>query len=155
LWLRRLRPVAYSLPLAVYALCFVLVKHKERLRTDIAYRRYKYAVKTADTCIKDAHAAMSQKRWDEVFGKCSRAVTEYLADKLNVPAGGLTPADIRSALLSRGVSDKVLAETIEFLEACDYGRFASSRKGPQIAGECIRRAQYVIDRLEEEEAIKR
>lgn len=153
-WLAAVWPIAYSLPLLAYALCFVLVKRRERLRTDTAYRRYKFATRTAESYIKDAHAAMASKKWDEVFTKCSRAVTDYLADKLNVPASGLTPADVKAELSSRRVSEALLKETIEFLEACDYGRFASSRRGPKVAREYIERAQYLIDRFEEEEAIK-
>ncbi len=153
-WLRWLRPVAYPLPIVVYALCFVLVKHREKLRTDAAYRRQRFASRMADAHIEKAAQAMKQRRWDEVFTQCSRAVTEYLADKLNIPAGGLTPSDIESALSSRAVTEGLLRELIKFLEACDYGRFASSGRSPEAAREYIERTRRIIDRLEKE-AIKR
>jgi hypothetical protein len=101
-WLGRVRLIAYSLPLLAYGLCLVLVKRREKLRTDTAYRRYKFAARTAERYIKGAHVAMTHKQWDEVFTKCSRAVTDYLADKQR-PGWGLSPADVKAAFVAGSI----------------------------------------------------
>jgi hypothetical protein len=153
-WWHRLRPVVYPLPLLVYGICLAVVRHREKLRTDVAYRRERSASKVAQAHIDGAVAAMKGRRWEDVFGKCSHAVTEYLADKLNVPAGGLTPADVESALLSRGISKQFVTEVVGFLESCDYGRFASSVENAGMADKHIEKAKRIIARLEHEGVMK-
>ncbi|UCD57820.1 MAG: hypothetical protein JSV16_01540, partial [Candidatus Hydrogenedentota bacterium] len=81
--------------------------------------------------------------------------TEYLADKRNVPAGGLTSDDIESALSSRGLPEEILAEIVKFLEGCDYGRFASPKKSSGMARKYIEKGCRIIDLLEREETMKR
>jgi len=155
IWLSRLRPIAYPLPLIVYAACFVYARRRERLRTDTAFRRRALASKTADRHIKTAANAFNNKKWDMVFTECSRAVTEYLADNLNVPAGGLTSGDIESALSAKGMTHGLLTELVQFLEGCDYGRFASSRQSADEARIYIDKAHRIIERLEQERTINR
>lgn len=153
-WLRRIRPAAYPLPLLIYALCFITAKRRERLKTDVAYRRYKFASKTSDMHMKKARQAFREKKWDDFFAECSRAVTDYLADRLNVPPHGLTPSDIRSVLSEKNVSDRFVNEITEFLEACDYARFATPQKSASWANKYMERAYQIIDRLEKEEVIR-
>lgn len=150
----RLRPVVYPLPVILYALCFAVVRHRRKLHTDVEYRRQRFASRTADSSVRAAERASRHKDWDEVFTRCSRAVTEFLADKLNVPTGGLTPADVGSILAERGVPDDFRAEIVKFLEGCDYGRFASPSESPEVAGKCIEGARKLLGRLKREEAIK-
>jgi hypothetical protein len=154
-WLGRIRPLAYPLPLLIYAFCYVATKRKERLKNDIAYRRFKFASKTAEEYLAGAEEALRKKDWNNVFSKSSKAVTEYLAAKLNVPSGGLTPADIKDILIRRSVPRELVNEVTEFLEFCDYGRFTSSRKSPAAASDCIMRTRRLLERLDEEEAISK
>ncbi len=154
-WLSGLRPITYPLPLIIYAACFVYARRKEKLRTDTAFRRRTLASKTADHHIKNAANAFNSKKWDMVFTECSRAVTEYLADKLNVPASGLTPADIESALSAMGMTHGLLTELVQFLEGCDYRRFASSGESAHEARNYIDKAHRIIERLEQERTINR
>jgi hypothetical protein len=148
--LARLRPLAYPLPLLVYALSYVFSKRRERLKTDLAYRRSRFAGRTAEESLVEAGAAFNRKEWDGVFSKCSKAITEYLAAKLNVSSSGLTPAEVKDILNSREVPEMVIHEVTEFLEFCDYGRFTSSRKSPAAARECLDRANQLLERLEGE-----
>lgn len=152
-WLPRIRPLAYPLPLLVYALSLFIARRKERLKTDVAYRRSRLAARTAERYLDDAIEAYNRKKWNDVFSKCSRAIVEYLAGKLNVPAGGLTPADVKVTLTTRGVPDRLVSETTEFLEACDYRRFTSAQKSPAVARDCMDRTRALLERLEKEETI--
>jgi hypothetical protein len=150
IWLARLRPLGYPLPLLVYALSYAFSRRRERLKTDIAYRRSRYAARTAEENLVEAGDAFNRKDWDGVFSRCSKGITEYLAAKLNVSSGGLTPSDVKDILNSRKVSEAVISEVTEFLEFCDYGRFTSSRKSPAAARECLDRANQLLERLVEE-----
>jgi hypothetical protein len=153
LWLGRLRPAAYPLPAFLYAVCFAIARHRERLKTDTAYRRSRQAGKTAESHIQAARAALDEKRWNDVFAECSRAITDYLADKCNVPAAGLTPPEVASVLASCSVSRDLSSEIVSLLEACDFNRFASSANSPVVARQFIDRTLRIVERLEQEEAI--
>jgi hypothetical protein len=155
LWLRRLRPVAYPFPIVMYALCFAIVRHRERLRSDVAYRRSRFALKRAEAHLDRARKAVKRGMFAEVFTECARAVTEYLADKFNVPAGGLTPSDIESTLSASGAPEGFVRDIVRFLEECDYRRFASLRRSPEAAREHVRNAARMLERLEKEEVISR
>jgi len=154
-WLRYIRPLAYPLPLLIYAFCYVAAKRRERLKNDIAYRRFKFASKTAEEYLNGAEEALRKKDWNTVFSKSSKAVTEYLAAKLNVSSSGLTPADMKDILICQSVSRELVNEVTEFLEFCDYGRFTSSKKSPAAAGDCIMRTRRLLERLDEEGAISK
>ena len=125
------------------------------MQTDTAYRRFRLASRTADTHIQNAAYALNRRDWDTVFMECSRAVTEYLADKLNVPAAGLTPSDIEAVLSERGAASALLTEIVQFLEGCDHGRFSSTSRSPGVARDYIERGCRIIERLEREGAIER
>ncbi|GAB4346223.1 MAG: hypothetical protein Kow0099_27250 [Candidatus Abyssubacteria bacterium] len=153
-WLRRLRPIAYPLPALLYAVCLVIARHRERMKTDAAYRRSRQAAKTAEVHTQAARNAFDEKRWDDVFAECSRAVTEYLADKCNMPAAGITASEVESVLSSRKVSKDLSSEITQFLHACDFNRFTSSAKSPAVAQQCIDTTLNILKRLEQEEAMK-
>jgi hypothetical protein len=150
----RLRPIVYPLPVLIYALCYATARRREKLRTDVEYRRQRFASKTAGTHIEAAAEAVKRKDWDEVFARCSRSVTEYLADKLNVPVGGLTSSDVNAILSEKRVDKEFAAEIVRFLESCDYGRFASPAESPEAAAKCIKGARNILQRLRREEAIR-
>jgi hypothetical protein len=97
---------------------------------------------------------MNRGNREDVFANCSRAVTDYLADRLNIAAGGMTPSDARLALVSRGLPEDFLDEIIRFLEGCDYGRFASPGEGADMVAKCIEKTRSILRRLKREEAIK-
>ncbi len=152
-WWSRLRPVVYPLPIAVYALCLVMARHREKMRSDVEYRRQRFASKTANTHIDAALEAMKQGNREEVFTRCSRAVTDYLADKLNIPSGGMTPPDVGAALSERGAPDDLTGEITKFLEGCDYGRFASPGASGDVSAKCIEKTRRILRRLKREETI--
>jgi hypothetical protein len=151
---QKVRPVVYPLPALAFALCLAVVRRRERLRTDVEYRRRRFASKAAGAHIEAAAEAISRKDWDEVFTGCSRAITEYLADKLNIPAGGMTPSDVGDILAEKGMDEDFASEILRFLEGCDYGRFASPSESADAAARCVDGGRKILERLRREEAIK-
>ena len=151
---QKLRPIVYPLPALAYALCLVVIRRRERIRTDVEYRRRRFASRTADNHLEAAAKAIGRKDWDIVFTGCSRAITEYLADKLNIPAGGMTPSDVGDILAEKGLEEDFAAEILRFLEGCDYGRFASPAESSDAADRCVDGARNILERLRREETIK-
>jgi hypothetical protein len=67
------------------------------------------------------------------FESLSRILSDYLSDKFDVPAAGLTTDRITSLLVTAGVPDHLARELCACIEACDAARFDRSRTPPDPA----------------------
>ena len=59
----------------------------------------------------------------------ARALAADIADRLNLPPGARTSAELHSALLSAGVDDALAADARRVLDECDRLRFSATKKG--------------------------
>jgi hypothetical protein len=101
--------------------------------------RRRGARRSAQATLQSARA--SPDRADVVAG----ALLTYVADRTNLPTGGLTRADAVARLRKDGVADDVIGEVDDVLAACEAIRYA----GQQTAGdELIERASQCLQRLE-------
>jgi hypothetical protein len=74
---------------------------------------------------KHALAADSSK---EFYALLFKAVTEYIADKLNLPSAVVTSQSVSDLLGERHVDAKIIAETADCLWECEHGRFSAEGK---------------------------
>ncbi|MCP4649715.1 MAG: protein BatD [PVC group bacterium] len=93
----------YLLPLGVLAGLFLQQQHKERLQTDIGFARSQGALNKVQKALRKTQKALNandaRKFYDELF----RALNNYLADKLNRPAGSIH-VDVVEELKNRGLA---------------------------------------------------
>ena len=76
------------------------------------------------------------------------AVSEYVADRCNLPAGALTPTEVIERLAEGGVAPEVLKDVQTLLGDCEQHRYAGAR-GDE-ANSIAERARKCLDRLERE-----
>ncbi|MGE5856651.1 MAG: BatD family protein [Syntrophaceae bacterium] len=115
--------------LALFPLVSVLfslfIRHRaKRLQTDIGYARSKKARKNALRLLKEAASLISAPP-DKFYASLYRALAEYIANKLNVSAAGLTVPEASALLLEKGVDPAVIQDIARLLETCDLHRFSS------------------------------
>ncbi len=91
---------------AVYLLTWFIQRRAARYRDDQALRRRSRAYSTAKKALRQADATLSP-------GQVRNALIGYIADRCNVPAGGLTRADAGQLTARRNVP----AETVEAIDA--------------------------------------
>jgi len=133
--------MAVATPL-LYVVVFVAVRRRERLRGDTAFARRRTAKRTAMGRI--AEAARSNGV-DSAAG-VTAALVGYVADRCNVPAGGVTRADAVGQLRRRAVRDELVREVDAVLAECENARYAGGGQGS--SNDIVARARRCIDELE-------
>jgi hypothetical protein len=86
---------AQALPPLLALCCLVLGRRRERLRTDVEKARKIEAPKVARTAIKQAQQAIKDHDAAGYYEAASEALIGYLANRLNLGAGEVTPAKLR------------------------------------------------------------
>jgi hypothetical protein len=115
-------------------------RRTDRLRGDVAYARRTRAAKNARKLLASATSC------DEV----EHALQHYLADRLNIPAGGITASIVDEQLVPRGVNGELAAHAKACFETCDTARFAGGMAGVDIPATRAN-VERLIDELEQKQ----
>ena len=132
------------------AFCVLLVwqRHQRRLRGDVAYARQRRAKGEAGRRLQRADELLGAGASAEFHGALQAAVLEFLADRLNLAAAGLTSEACAGALESRGVDVETIQALRDLLVHCDFARFAPTAASAQDMAEARRVAGDLVERLE-------
>ena len=136
-----------ALPLAFFAL-LLWQRHQRRLQGDIAYARQRRAKGEASLRLSRADALLETGTEAEFYGEVRAAVLEFVADRLNLAAAGLTIEVCAEALTARQVEAETIAELRDLLTRCDFARFAPAGGPPTDRAAARRLAEEVIAGLE-------
>ncbi len=131
-------------PALVVASVWAWDRRRQRLAGDVALARAQRAHRTARKRLSQA------RKGDEnaAYAAVTRALTEYVADKLNLPAAGLTRDAIRETLTAQAAPGALVEQTLACLDWADSGRFAPAAAGRR-AADLIAEAQKIITQLEQ------
>jgi len=132
------------LPLLALLVSFIYSRQYNRLITDIKYMRLHRAFGTAEKNLRGI------KEQDPVKTACaiSGVLAQYIADKLNIAAPGLTSAMIEKNLLDRGTDQETVAETLDIISKCDFVRYAPLQAQEQEVRGLAERTKAIINKLE-------
>ena len=137
------------LPLGFLAFCWIYSNRKERLNADIVYARERRAKRVSAKRFKAARRLLSAEKPSDFYAEVTNALNGYLGDKFNLPAAGLTFQMVEQRMRSGGASSEMIQEVKSLLQDCDFVRFAPTSDDPSQRQEFLRRAQKLIDNLEE------
>jgi len=112
-------------------------KRTDKFRGDVAYARRVRAAREARKLLATA------TNYDEV----QHALQNYLGDRLNIPAAGITTSIVDEQLLPRGVNGELAADLKACFETCDTARFAGGNTDTALAA-TRENVQRLIDELE-------
>lgn len=121
---------------------------RARFAGDVGYARSRSASKIAHRRLAAAGRLIDIEKAEEFYAELSRAVTSYIADKLNISPHGLTSDRIATLLAARGATDDVVVETKQFLALCDFARFAPASIGIEDIKSSLVRGERLIVRME-------
>jgi hypothetical protein len=138
-----------ALPLAVIFGGMIDVRRRRRLVSDIGYARQRRAASEAKKRLKTAEDYLKSDDEAAFYAELSGVVYQFIADKFNVSAQGLTSEGVRDLFHQKNVGSELLKETVAVLEAADFGRFAGSGSAGSDREDLFRRAQAVISGLGE------
>ena len=136
-----------GLPVAVLIGLVAVRLRKEKLSSDVGYARSRAASKLARKRLAKARSLAGNNSSGEFYSEISRAVTSYVADKLNISPYGLTGDKISELLRQRGASDDLVGETVDILRKCDYARFAPSSVTDKDLRDSLEEAQDVMVKM--------
>ncbi len=106
---------------------FAYKRRRERLMGDVAYARRLRSRSEARRRLVEARRLMRSGENGAFHSEIYRAVAEFLADRLNVPAAGMTADSVAEALADQGVSPEVVSQVRTVFQQCDFARFAPAQ----------------------------
>jgi hypothetical protein len=116
-------PVAAS-PLALWAGLQALGLARAALARGDSDGRKRKAGSRARRRLKRANALLASREIDAFYAEVSRALGDYLSDKLLAPVAGLTRAELLARLTAAGLGPAGAQRLCAVLDTCDAGRFA-------------------------------
>ena len=123
-------------------------RHQRRLQGDVAYARQRRAKGEAGRRLARADTLLAAGTEAEFYGEVRAAVLEFVADRLNLAAAGLTIEVCAEVLAARQVEAETIAALRDLLTRCDFARFAPAGGPPTDRASARRLAEEVIAGLE-------
>jgi len=138
------------IPLVVLIASLGYRRYQSRLETDIGYARLKRAGSSAKKRLAVARKSITGKDAKKFYSEIAKALLQYVGDKTNRSAFGLTKDEIRSELREKNINRQKIDELAEFLDLCDYARFTPGSSTPEELAKTLKSAEKLIIDLERE-----
>jgi len=142
-------------PLAAWLAAVVYDRRRRRLRGDVRYARFTRAGRAARTAIAGARQKLGAGDRVAFYDAVARAMTEYLAAKLDLPPGAVTADAVADRLRRHAIAPDVARELEAFLATCEQARFAPASDGEADVERTLARADAIVRALERERRLGR
>ncbi|MDH3890223.1 MAG: BatD family protein [candidate division Zixibacteria bacterium] len=140
--------LANFLPLVGLITTVLVRRRREKLAADTGRARARGAAKIAKKRLAQARALANLDSVGEFYVEIYRALTSYLADKLNISPHGLTTDTIRQELAERLTPEELIESYTGVITQCDYARFASAALTQSDIDRTLKQSEEVIIRIE-------
>ncbi len=140
--------ILHILPFLAIFSSFVYRRHHLKVSQDIGYARQRRAKGLTQRRLKATKRFLKDGSGEEFYGTISKALTDYIGDKLNIEATGLTTDRLLDELRERGYSQEVRGKFSTCFHNCDLARFSPSGMSREGMKETLRLAQESILTLE-------
>ena len=137
-------------PLPLLAVCgmSMVQRRRKRFASDVALARSSRARKLAAKTLAAARRALDANQGEVFYTEVQRALRQYVGDKLNVSATGMTHGELREKLQQSGVTEESTAAVLATLERCDAARFAPGSMGHERLQEVLQATEALLVALE-------
>lgn len=139
-----------SIPAILVAAAFLLNRRKLRLTSDIGYARKRRALVLAKKRLHEAQSALNQNLPEEFYACLSKALSDYLADKLNISFASATEENVGILLRQRGVADDIIKEFSNCLSDFDHRRFSNDGGSFDVMEHALRLAKELVTNMEKQ-----
>jgi tetratricopeptide (TPR) repeat protein len=155
---RRHRRVAFwalqAVPLLAWLAAVAYDRRRRRLTGDVRYARFTRAGRAAREAIAGARQKLQAGERAAFYDALARAVSEYLAAKLDLPPGDVTAATVGERLRRTGLSSAA-HDLEEFFSTCERARFAPATDASADMQRTLERADAIVRALERERRLAR
>lgn len=123
-------------------------RYADKLSENIAYARSRKATQIANKQLKHAKKLLKEKTQKQFYSEIAKALSGFLANKLNLEAAGMMADKVQAVLAEKRVDKQVVAEYFACLQTCDFQRFASASSGTEQMQEFYHKTKDVIIKLQ-------
>ncbi len=134
-----------TLPLISIIASVIIQQRTEKFKTDSSYARKKRAFVRAKMQLMAADHLTTQP---EFYSIISKALCEYIADKLNAPVASITSHNLPVKLEQYDLSPEIIGELTHCLDTCEHGRFSNEKRPEQELQEVLKSAEKLIKQME-------
>lgn len=138
-----------GLPVMLLIGMIIVRKRQEMLSSNVGLARARGASSQARKRLAKARSLARTETVREFYGELSLALTQYIADKLNISPNGLTSDRIDTLLRERKASPELVRELLALLGQCDFARFAPASLTQQDMETALRKAEGIMVQIEE------
>ncbi len=135
-------------PLLGVAGAYAYRRHRVRLEGDVAYARRRRSRTEAQRRLSKAKGLMEAGDSAGFHGEVHRSLAQFVADRTNRAAAGLTADQIGAVLVERGVEAQVIAGVQDVFGQCDQARFAPGQISVEQMQELFTQTEDLIGALE-------
>ena len=139
---------ALLLPLAWAPLLVLVGRHRARMQRNLGLTRSRKARSRARKRLRRAERRLDESDTAVFHEQVARALVEYVADRFNRAAAGLTYQLADELLAAQGLEQSLRQRFRTCLEACDFARFVPSASAPERRSEMLAEAGKLIDEME-------
>jgi len=143
----------FFLPIAGYTGCTLIKRRKERLEEDLGYARSKDAIKTFNKNIIASEKQIKNEDSAEFYRCTSKALKDFLGDKLNLTGSALTPAEIENQLYMFKIKKERVERLKKVLSILESGQFAFQRHSKEEKANLLKQVKELTKGFEK--SIKR
>lgn len=136
----------FALPLLAAPVGIWAGRRRLRLKTDHGFARSRRAARTAGKRL--AHAAARAADPVAFHEAIARALVDYVADRANRPAAGLTYDELDAILEGKGAAPELRRRYRVCLENCDFARFVPDSHRAGARGDAVSEARGIVAALE-------
>ncbi|HXV76656.1 MAG TPA: hypothetical protein VD788_10085, partial [Candidatus Polarisedimenticolaceae bacterium] len=140
--------LALVAPVLLTPLVIMLGRRQARLRRDHGLSRARRAGTKARRKLQSIDKRIDQLEVGAFHEELARTLVEYVADRFNRSAAGMTYELAEELLASRSVPDALRRRFRSCLETCDFARFVPSAGKSERRIELLTEAREVVDGLE-------
>ena len=135
------------LPIGFMIGAYIISRRRIKLESDTGYRRNLFAKSMADKTLSNAKKSLNKP--DDIFyAEINTALTNYIADKFNTSALGLTTYAIKEILQNEQFEESFIKEIIDIIERCDIARFTSAKTVNEDKKETYQKVAQIINQIE-------
>ena len=143
-----------AVPLVALAGVIAVKRRRDRFAADAGLARHVRAPSEAKKTLSAARAQLAQGESTAACSAVAKAVTDFIGNRWNVQAGGMTIREIEATLERAGGDPGFTARVRDLLSACDFGRFAAS-EGSVEGEKLLEEAEACLRALEKLSARRR
>lgn len=144
-----------ALPLAAFAALDLRARRRARDQRHPFGRLAREASTNARKRLRAAEQALKDGLVKDFYGQLARTLASYLEEKANIPATGLTHAQVRATARHAGYPDAMVEQLVIEMENCDFARFAPSGAAADKMREAHGRIAALIAQLDHVEPTRR